>query len=552
MKIGAKLAASAAVSGALVGGMILNQWVSNRTILDGVAAVGREQTILNGITGAQLALSQIRAGYKTISTADAAEASAALADIRRQAKAAIHGLDEPVRIALKPDVLRETQGSLGSILQTAETLFTAQHTKIDPQAALRADVEMNEIAARADKVIAESRANAERFTQEATETVASQTRSASLIGLVSGLLVLLGIAGSALFMARNVALPIRRIGAILMRLTEGDTDIEIPYATRNDEVGETARAAGIFKDNLVRMRALEAEAETNRAGAAAQRRAARVELADRFETAVGGIVARVGTAADDLQGIAQAMSGTAAQTTERSASAAAAAEEASTNVSMVASAAEELGSSVQEIGRQVAGSASLAQAAVVEANETGRLVTELSRAAAKIGDVVNLISTIASQTNLLALNATIEAARAGDAGRGFAVVATEVKELASQTGRATDEISLQISQIQSATEQAVSAIGSIAQRIGEINGVTTAIAAAVEQQEAATQEIVRNVVQASTGTAQVSSSIGEVAEAAGAAGTAATQVLASAADVSQQSDQLGNEVRRFLETIRAA
>jgi len=207
---------------------------------------------------------------------------------------------------------------------------------------------------------------------------------------------------------------------------------------------------------------------------------------------------------------------------------------------------------VQEIGRQVLGSAHLAQTAVGEADQTQHLVQDLSQAASRIGEVVGLISNIAGQTNLLALNATIEAARAGEAGRGFAVVAAEVKELAGQTAKATEEISHQIIQIQGATGQAVSAIDTIAARIREINGVATTIAAAVEQQGAATQEIVRNVSQAATGTDQVTSNIVGVAQASEATGAAATQVLGAASELSRQSEQLGAEVSRFLSTIRAA
>jgi methyl-accepting chemotaxis protein len=200
----------------------------------------------------------------------------------------------------------------------------------------------------------------------------------------------------------------------------------------------------------------------------------------------------------------------------------------------------------------VQGSASLAQAAVGEADQTARLVQDLSAAVTKVGDVVGLISSIASQTNLLALNATIEAARAGEAGRGFAVVAAEVKELASQTARATDEISGQIGRIQGVTGQAVSAIGSITARIAEMNTVCTAIAAAVEEQGAATQEIVRNVAQAATGTSEVTINITGIAHASEETGVAASQVLVAASELSRQSEHLATEVSSFLNTVRAA
>ncbi|RUP13111.1 MAG: methyl-accepting chemotaxis protein [Methylobacterium sp.] len=369
----------------------------------------------------------------------------------------------------------------------------------------------------------------------------------SALGLLAGLI-------AAVFVATvGITRPLDRLVQVLQRMARGEIDAEIKEAARQDEVGAVGKAVEGIKAMVARKAAEEAEVKRLAdAAAAAERRRTMLELADGFERAVGSIVGMVSSSATELQATAQTMTASATETASQSTTVAAAAEEASANVQTVAAAAEELGSSVQEIGRQVSGSAQLAQSAVGEADQTQHLVQALSQASARIGDMVGLISTIAGQTNLLALNATIEAARAGDAGRGFAVVAAEVKELAAQTARATEEISQQIGQIQGVTGQAVTAIETIASRIREIDGVATTIAAAVEEQGAATQEIVRNVSQAAAGTDEVTSNITGVARASEETGAAAAQVLGAAGELSRQSEHLGAEVARFLSTVRAA
>ncbi|GJE17303.1 methyl-accepting chemotaxis protein [Methylobacterium marchantiae] len=369
--------------------------------------------------------------------------------------------------------------------------------------------------------------------------------------LVVGAAVMLVLGGASYLIIRSIVRPMNRLSRTMDALAAGRTDVTLAEAERTDEVGEMARAVLVFRDNAIERERMQAEQEADRAQK--MRRAEMLnQLIHGFETSITGVVSGIGGAATQLQATAQAMTATATETASQSTTVAAAAEEAAANVNTVAAAAEELGSSVQEIGRQVDGSAHLARAAVSEAGQTRILVQELSAAASRIGDVVAMISTIAGQTNLLALNATIEAARAGEAGRGFAVVAAEVKELANQTARATQDITDQITRIQSSTGQAVSAIAEISTRIEEISSVATSIAAAVEEQGAATQEIVRNVTQAAVGTGEVTSNISGVANAAEETGEAANQVLSSASELSRQSEHLNGEVARFLATVRAA
>jgi methyl-accepting chemotaxis protein len=373
-----------------------------------------------------------------------------------------------------------------------------------------------------------------------------------LMYVITGLALVGGVA-FALFIGQvGIARPIGRINAVLGELANGNFQVPAYGAERRDEVGDIAKAAETFRINGMEAERLRAEQEAAKATQAERQKAMMRDLADRFETAVGGIVDMVSSAATEMQATATQLSASAQEASAQSTSVASAAEEAGANVTAVAGSAEELGASVQEIGRQVEHSANLARSAVKEADGTGAIVSELTQGAARIGDIVEMISTIAAQTNLLALNATIEAARAGEAGRGFAVVASEVKGLAEQTAKATSEIGAQIVAIQETTSKAVTAIAGITASIRSIDQATSSIASAVEQQGSATREIVASVGQASTGTTEVSSAITSVAQAAAETGHGANQVLTASSDLARQAERLSHEVRQFLATVRAA
>lgn len=460
-----------------------------------------------------------------------------------QAKAMLPGVKEAISAYEKAmaETLRLADGVKD--VQLSEQTVRLRDAAMKGRAA--AEDARVKVAALADRL----NARVEHFAQTATEEYQQVSR---LLMIVTGVGIVLGLAGGAFIAQFGIAQPMRALVGLLQRMAKGET-VEMIGTGRKDEIGETARAVDEIKVMLAEKARQEAEAKIQQDQIAAQQRKADMfKLADQFEGAVGEIIETVSSASTELEASAGTLTSTATRSQELTTMVAAASEEASTNVQSVASATEELSSSVNEISRQVQESARMAGEAVSQARMTNERVEELSKAAARIGDVVELINTIAGQTNLLALNATIEAARAGEAGRGFAVVASEVKALAEQTAKATGEIGQQINGIQAATQESVGAIKEISSTIEKLSEISSTIAAAVEEQGAATQEISRNVQQAAQGTQQVSSNIVDVQRGAGETGSASSQVLSAAQSLSSDSNRLKLEVGKFLNTVRAA
>jgi methyl-accepting chemotaxis protein len=350
---------------------------------------------------------------------------------------------------------------------------------------------------------------------------------------------------------RRVVHPINVVSTAMGRVASGDLEIDVPFRDRGDEVGNLARALEVFKQNALGKQQMQAEKLTERRSR--EQRAQRLEeLANGFGGQVAQLLQSLSADATRMEATAKSLTTAAEQTSRQASAVAVASDRTSSNVQTVAAATEQLSASSAVIGLQVGASAVATRKAVEEALRTNATVHKLAQGAQRIGEVIGLIQSIAAQTNLLALNATIEAARAGDAGKGFAVVASEVKSLATQTAKATQEISAQITDIQGSTSEAVVAIHGIAATIEEISQIAEAIASAIEEQGTATHEIARNVQEAASGTQKVSGHIASVTQASSAVGDAAADVLGAAGSVAVQSDRLKQQVEAFLAEVQAA
>jgi len=461
-------------------------------------------------------------------------------------------LNQDIDPKVKTMLTRDAHAPAARFWEICQNSFLPALAKGDDQAARAAYADIAkayaEHRAQIDGLVSET----DRMTKE-TETFAADKESAfmtvvwSVAVVVLGIVVI-GVAGVIGGMIR----PLNRMTDTMGLLADGNLQINIPSAQRKDEIGHMAKAVEVFKLNAVRVEAMRAEQEKVKNSAAVERQRLMHQMADDFEASVMGVVEQVNQSAGEMQGTARGLTDSAQQANIQASTVAAAAAQATSNVQTVAAAAEELSSSIAEIGRQVEEAAAVSRRAAAETDRTNQMVMALSNTAERIGQVVQLINDIAAQTNLLALNATIEAARAGESGKGFAVVANEVKHLANQTAKATEEISSQITAVQDETRNAVQAIQTIGSVINQVMDISAQIAASVDEQGGATREIARNVVEAAHGTQEVSNNIGGVSHTAASTGAAAEQMLSSSGALAQNAENLRGEVRNFLSTVRAA
>jgi methyl-accepting chemotaxis protein len=456
------------------------------------------------------------------------------------------------------DTLQPTEGMRKAAdawlkLGSGDTIFDARRKEI--AASQLGQKLLDETRSITDELAKEVAGQVKAVTNKAREATDRSDEAIGFGTFVMLMIAAFSVAGSALFVwfyiGRNLVARLMGLESTMTRLAAGDLSAEVGARRGGDEIGQMAEALSVFREGIVQANAAAAEKAAEQE--AKQKQAAMIDqLTREFNEGATSALAAVSTAASRMKGSAEKMSHVAAQAKEQTGAVASASEQAAANVQTVAAATEQLSGSITEISRQVGESTRIAAQAVEQVAKSEVTVTELASAANRIGEVVGLINTIAAQTNLLALNATIEAARAGEAGKGFAVVASEVKSLATQTARATEGITAQVSAIQGSTQEAVDTIKGIGQIIDKMSEIATTVAAAVEEQGAATAEIARNIQQAASGTQNVSNNIVGVSNAANQTGETASDVLQSSDGLAAESEALSNEVGRFLARIKAA
>ncbi|WP_321337170.1 methyl-accepting chemotaxis protein [uncultured Cohaesibacter sp.] len=411
-----------------------------------------------------------------------------------------------------------------------------------------------ELSSDAKAIMESSEAIADSAGEDQTDLQKSVNASLSsaeyLMIIVSAFALVAGLV-AAFFIARGITKPVLSLTSAMGKLANQDYSTIVPGSERGDELGQMARAVEIFKLNGIRAKELEAEQHEQEKRAEEEKRKMMMDMAEEFDTQIGSVVNSVSAAASQLNASAKLMSDVAVETERQATEASAASQQTSSNVQTVATATEEMTSTISEISVQVGHASRASSDAVDKVSATNVQMSTLAETSSKIGEVVEMISKIAEQTNLLALNATIESARAGEAGKGFAVVASEVKALAGQTAKATEEIALQISEIQSATNQASTSMQDVSQAIQQVNEISAAIASAMEEQTAATSEISNSIHQAAQGTEIVNTSVMSVSKASEEAGAASGQVMSAASELGQQSAILKTEVDKFIAQVRA-
>jgi methyl-accepting chemotaxis protein len=535
-------------SGLVVQNQLTRGGASLRYKLDDLASIAAEAELPAIELGAKQVAAQYQAAIALANTfvinSDKAVATGALARLKfvENSLKAISATDEKIVQGLKEisALLEEYRQALSKLVDNSKSIDELT-------------VEMNESAAAIMKGASAMKADLVSDQQRL------ESESDAIVGETERLIVMLAAGGFllggvlALLLGKGISRPMTAMCKAMRELAGGNFDVVLPGLGRRDELGEMAGAVEEFKLQAIARAERDAAAQDARTRASsAARRTELIAFADDFEAAVGAIVSNVSASAVQLESAAGTLTRTAETTQGLSSKVAGASEQASSNMQSVAAATEELSMSVDEIGRRVRESNKIAEAAVIQAEQTDGRIGKLSRAAQQIGDVVKLITAIAEQTNLLALNATIEAARAGEAGRGFAVVASEVKSLASQTAKATDEISSHILGMQGATQESVAAIKEIGGTIAQISAIASTIASAVEQQSSATQEIARSVQSVAQGTQEAAANIVQVNRGATETGSASEEVLNSAKTLSSESTRLREELDRFMANIRAA